>query len=262
MIFTTPVLVETFGTANVQFTCVESLAETPFNGLELDSIGPCQVLCICSELSAVHWCLSTRKAEVSWKEFWKYNVSPLHCHTRHSWGSAAVSYTLDYWRCWDEAAYLCMNISLYPHLSYHLMKWRSQTAVRGCSVFSLVSLTGKGFSEIISFWYRDLNYREPTGISSQPELIPDRTRKLICVMAVASWLMVLCGYVTPLFWVKLWCKKRVVSVEVIPGKLLPGSTVVQFPLQIPSLVWWKDQPNACRRVLHSLPYHSAMTQLC
>lgn len=100
-----------------------------FHGLELDSIWPCQVLCICSEFSAVYWLTSTRKAEISWKEFWKYKVSPLYHHARHSWDSAAVSYTLDYWRSWDDAAYLCMNSSFYPHLSYHLVKRRSRKQV-------------------------------------------------------------------------------------------------------------------------------------
>lgn len=121
-------------------------------------------------------------------------------------------------------------------------------------MFSLVSLTGKVFSEIKSFWYRDLNYRELTGVSSQQELIPDR-RRLFCVMATASCFMVFCGYVTSLAWVKLWCKKRVVSVGVLAGKLLPGH-VVQFPLLISSWVWGKDQLNACRRILHPFPCHS------
>lgn len=59
--------------------------------------------------------------EISWKEFWKCKVSPLHCHTRHSWDSVAVSYTLDYWCSWDDVAYLCMSILFYPHLS--VIQW-------------------------------------------------------------------------------------------------------------------------------------------
>lgn len=74
-------------------------------------------------------------------------------------------------------------------------------------------------------------------------------------MATASWFVGFCGYVTSLAWVKLWCKKRVVSVGVLAGKLLPGH-VVQFPLLISSWVWGKDQLNACRRILHPFPCHS------
>lgn len=36
--------------------------------------------------------LSTRKEEVSWKECWKYKVSALQQHAKHSWDAAAVLY--------------------------------------------------------------------------------------------------------------------------------------------------------------------------
>lgn len=134
----------------------------------------------------------------------------------------------------------------------------SQTAVRGYSIFSLVSLTGKAFSEIKSSWYRNLNYWESTEISSQPELIPDKRRKLFCVVAAASCLMIFCVCATSLTWVKFWCKKRVVSVGVLRGKLLPAHAVEQFPLLISSWVWGKDQLNACRRILHPFPCHSRL----
>lgn len=201
---------------------------------------------MCSEL------VSTRKREVSWKECWKYKLSVLQQLARHLGDAAAVLYfKLLLFLRWRR------NVLFYPHFSYHWVNV-SQTAVRGYSVFSLVSLTEKGFSEIKSFWKRDLNYREPTGISSQPELIPDKRRKLFCVMASASCFMVLCVCVTSLAWVKLWCKKRVVSVGVLAGKLLPAHAVEQFPLLISSWVWRKDQLNACRRILHPFSCHSRL----
>lgn len=70
--------------------------------------------------------------------------------------------------------------------------------------------------------------------------------------------MVLCVCVTSLARVKLWCKKSVVSVGVLARKLLPGHTVEQFPLLISSWVWGKDQPNACKRILHPFPCHSRL----
>lgn len=110
------------------------------------------------------------------------------------------------------------SLPLHEHLVLSTLELSSSEDLtnrcyRMFSIFISISDRKRFLRNRIFFWYRDLSYREPTqGISSQPELIPNRRRKLICVVTTASWLMVLRGCVMPLVWVKLWCKKRGCSV--------------------------------------------------
>lgn len=133
----------------------------------------------------------------------------------------------------------------------------SQAAVRGCSVFSLVSLTGKGFSEIKSFWYSDLNYREPTGISSQPELIPDRRRKLFCVMGNSQ---LVCGFMC-------LCDITGLSKALVQEKggqcwSKQGNCCLLYCWTVSTanliLSVREGSTNACRSILHLFPCHSRL----
>lgn len=80
------VWVEIFEAASIHFTSLESSTQILFNGPDPESIWPRQVLCISSEL------VSTRKEEISWKKCWKYKVSALQQHAKHSGDAAAVLY--------------------------------------------------------------------------------------------------------------------------------------------------------------------------